>query len=218
MSVLDLILADSRTPTGGYAHSAGLEQLVAGGAEIADVPRFAAARLRTVAWVEAAFAARACTASEVSELLALDDELAARTPAAPLRDASRRLGRALLHTALHWWPEDPLLSDYQRHSSLSPRPVVLGAVVRRGGGDPVSAARIGLYEDAATICSAAVKVLALDSARASSWLVALAGEIEQRALGAAATATDSELPSTSTPLLDRDAMIHVSRPRRLFAS
>jgi urease accessory protein len=217
VSVLDLILADARTPTGGYAHSAGLEQLVAGGAGVAEVPGFAAARLRTVASVEAAFAARACSAPDLSGLITLDGELAARTPAPPLREASRRLGRALLRTALGWWPDDPLLVAYGEHSALSPRPVVLGAVVGCGGGEPLAAARISLYEDAASVCSAAVKLLPLDSGRASRWLVTLADEIEDLA-GRAAAAASSELPSTSTPLLDRDALIHVMQPRRLFAS
>lgn len=216
MSVLDLILADARTPTGGYAHSAGLEQLVAGGAGVAEVPRFAAARLRTVASVEAAFAARACVAGDLSGLMTLDSELAARTPAPPLREASRRLGQALLRTALGWWPDDSRLQAYREHSALSPRPVVLGAVVGRGGGGPVEAARISLYEDAASVCSAAVKLLPLDSGRASRWLVMLADEIEDLAVRAAAAS--SQLPSTSTPLLDRDALIHATQTRRLFAS
>jgi urease accessory protein len=218
VSVLELILADARTPTGGYAHSAGLETLVAGGADAAEVPRFAAARLRTVASVDAAFAARACSETDVSALVELDAELAARTPAPPLREASRRLGRALLHTALGWWPDDSRLLDYRERSGLCPRPIVLGAVVRRGDGDPLGAARISLYEDAATVCSAAVKLLPLDSGRASGWLVALADEIERLAARAAGAAATSELPSTSTPLLDRDSLIHAMQPRRLFAS
>jgi urease accessory protein len=217
VSVLELILADARTPTGGYAHSAGLEQLVAEGARAADVPKFATARLRTVASVEAAFAARACSEEDVAGLVALDAELAARTPAPPLREASSRLGRALLHTALGWWPEDRVLLGYRERSRSTPRPVVLGAVVRRGCGAPLAAARISLYEDAAAVCSAAVKLLPLDSGRASRWLVILADEIERLAVDAASAAL-AELPSTSTPLLDRDALIHARQSRRLFAS
>jgi urease accessory protein len=216
--VLDLILADGRTPTGGYAHSAGLERLIAAGAGAADVPGFAIARLRTVAFVEAAFAARACALERVEDLLALDAELAARTPAPPLREVSRGLGRALLHAALGWWPEDAVLRGYRERSRFSPRPVVLGAVVRRGGGAPPAAARLSLYEDAATVCSAAVKLLPLDPVGASRWLLELAGEIDDLADRAAAAAWAGELPSTSTPSLDRDALVHTASPRRLFAS
>jgi urease accessory protein len=217
-SVLELILADSRTPTGGYAHSAGLEQMIADGGSVEDVPAFVRARLRTVAGVDAAFAAAACRVRAVADLLALDAELAARTPAAPLRAASRNLGRALLRTALAWWPGDPGLTDYRDRSSLTPRPLVLGAVVARGGGDPLGAARISLYEDAATVCSAAVKLLPLDSGRSSRWLVALAGEIEDLAGDAARAAAGPDLPSSSAPLLDRSALIHATTSRRLFAS
>ena len=220
--VLDLILADSRTPTGGYAHSAGLEQLVTAGAGAADVPAYVRARLATTAAIDATFAAAACAAPDVDALLALDAELAARTPARPLREAARTLGRALLHTALIWWPDDPMLTDYRRRSVLTPRPVALGAVVARGGGEPLAAARISLYEDAATVCSSAVKLMPLDSGRASRWLVLLAGEIDAlaaRAVDAArSAASGSDLPSTATPLLDRGALIHATRSRRLFAS
>jgi urease accessory protein len=218
MRVLDLILADARTPTGGYAHSAGLEQLVANGADSGAVPAFAAARLRTVAWVEAAFAARACAQDRVPGLLELDQELAARTPAPPLRQASGRLGSSLLRTALRWWPQAALLLRYQDRSELTLRPVALGAVVRCGGGDPLAAATISLYEDAATVCSAAVKLLPLDPALASRWMVLLAHDIETLSARATVAAEGPELPSTATPSLDRDALVHSEHPRRLFAS
>jgi len=218
MRVLDLILADARTPTGGYAHSAGLEQLVIGGADAGAVPGFVTARLRTVAWVEAAFAARACAQDRVPDLLELDLELAARVAAPPLRHASGRLGISLLRTALRWWPEAGLLLGYQDRSELTLRPVVLGAVVRCGGGTPLAAATISLYEDAATVCSAAVKLLPLDPALASAWMVRLADEIEALSARATAAAAGGELPSTATPSLDRDALVHAEHPRRLFAS
>jgi urease accessory protein len=214
--VIELILADARTPSGGHAHSGGLEAAIADGLTGAGVPGFIRARLSTVGRCEAALAAQAARASAVQELLALDLEAAARTPAEPLRRASRQLGRGLLRTACTWWPDDRLLARYRAESSATPRPVALGAIARAGGLSPGEAARLSLYDDAATVAAAAVKLVALDAAVASGWLVALAGEID--GLAAVAALPNLSLPSTSTPLLDRRALAHAGTERRLFAS
>ncbi len=62
MDPLTLLLADSRFPSGSYAHSLGLEQAVNDG--LTDVPAFIRARLRLVAEADARFAVearRACS-------------------------------------------------------------------------------------------------------------------------------------------------------------
>jgi urease accessory protein len=217
-SVIELMLSDGRTPTGGHAHSAGLEAAVDGGLRAGDVPAFMRARLRTVGRCEAAIAAAAAIASLLGELLALDLEAAARTPAEPFRGASRQLGRGLLRTACKWWPDNPLLAAYHAGSQLSPRPVALGAVARAAGLSPVAAARLSLYDDAATVVTAAVKLLPLDAAVAGGWIVANAAELDRLAVSAAAAAAQGALPSTSTPLLDRRSLSHALTERRLFVS
>jgi urease accessory protein len=209
--VLALLLADGRTPTGGYAHSGGLEAAVADG--VNDVPAFVRARLYTVGRCQAALAAAAAAAGSVEVLLALDGEAAARTPVPALRAADRRLGAALLRTASALWPADPLLGAYREASVLSPRPVALGVACRAGGIDALGAARLCLYEDAAGVAAAAVKLTALDAALASAWIAGLAMEIETLAGEAGA---GGPLPSTATPLLDRRAL--APRAGRLFAS
>ena len=213
-AVLELLLADARTPSGGHAHSGGLEAALAAGLALTDVPAFIRARLRTVGLVEAAFAALAARAGTVDELLALDLELAARTPADPLRRAARALGAGLLRTAGAWWPEAQPLAGYRALSELPPRPIALGAIARTAALSPLAAARLSLYDDAATVASAAVKLAALDAAVASGWLVALAADIDDAALKARETGPRS----TCTPLLDRRALAHESAERRLFAS
>src|SRR4051794_41431924 len=57
MHPLALLLADSRFPSGSYAHSLGLEEAVRAG--LTDVPAFIAARLRLVARADARFAVEA---------------------------------------------------------------------------------------------------------------------------------------------------------------
>lgn len=214
-SVIELMLADSRTPTGGYAHSAGLEAAVGEGLAIDEIPGFMRARLRTVAFVEAAIAAAGTAAPDADGLLDLDIEWAARTPAAPLRTAARQLGLALLRVARTWWPDNALIGEYERRSGLFPRPVVLGAVARVAGIDAAGAARLSLYEDAAGVIAAAVKLLPVDTAVVSSMLAGMAGELEELAVRAAATALEA---STSTPLLEIRALTHANQQRRLFAS
>ena len=59
VSALSLLLADSRLPSGAYAHSAGFEAAVQAGATLADVPGYLRARLATVASTDAAAAVRA---------------------------------------------------------------------------------------------------------------------------------------------------------------
>jgi urease accessory protein len=211
--VLELLLADARTPSGGYAHSGGLEAALADG--VCDVPGFIRARLHTIGRCQAAIAARATACGSLDELLELDGEAAARTPVAALRAADRRLGLGLLRTAGVLWPGDELLAGYRAASRLTPRAVALGAVCRSAGLDPGAAARLSLYEDAASVAAAAVKLTALDAAAASGWVAGLAGEIEALA---SAAARPGPLPSTATPLLDQRALVHAAGDGRLFAS
>lgn len=228
-AVLELLLADARTPTGGYAHSGGLEAAVEAGLRACDVPGFMRARLLTVGRVDAAFASLGCGAESVEALLVLDLEYAARTPAEPLRRAARQLGRGLLRTAAVWFPEAELLADYRSASALTPRPVALGAIARVGGLSCVAAARASLYDDAATVAAAAVKLLPLDAAVASSWVLSLGREID--AIADACTAPAAPIVpsgpsgpgkttpfSSATPLLDRRALDHANTERRLFVS
>lgn len=211
-AVLQLLLADGRTPSGGYAHSGGLEAAV--GAGVADVPAFIRARVHTVGRCQAALAAAAAATADLAGLLALDDEAAARSPVAAVRAADRSMGTALLRTALVVWPTaDPLVA-YRTASALTPRPVALGAVCRAAGLDALAAARLSLYEDAAGVAAAAVKLLPLDAARASGWVAELAPELEVLAVAAAG----GRLTSTATPLLDARAQAHAARAGRLFAS
>jgi urease accessory protein len=216
-SILELLLADGRTPSGGYAHSCGVEAAVAAGMDTEAIPAFMSARARTTVLCEAAIAAAATGAESLRVLLSLDHEFAARTLAPPLRAASRSLGLGLLRTAEQLWASDRLLRQYRQRSEYTPRPVCVGVTARAAGLDSLQAARLVLYEDAAAIASAAVKLCALDAARATAWVAQLAPELARLAatVEGARTAT---LPSTSTPLLDLRALAHQQDDRRLFAS
>jgi urease accessory protein len=214
-SVLELLLADGRTPTGSFAASGGLE---AAACPAASVPAFMRARLATVARVEAAFAVAAwgCGAGAIGELLALELEWAARTPCEPLRAASRALGLGLLRSAAVWFPD---VAEYRSAAVLCPRPIALGVVGAAGGLDRQAVARTSVYDDAATVAAAAVKLLPLDAAVASGWVLGLAAEIDavvEKVLHD--LDAGRPLPSCSTPLLDHQALLHAANRRRLFVT
>jgi urease accessory protein len=205
--MLSLLLADGRTPTGGFAHSGGLE---AAALPPRDVPAFMDARLRTVGLLDAAVAARVCGGADP---LALEAAWAARTPSAAWRDAARRQGRGLLRLAARLWPE--AMETYAAASALTPRCVVLGLTARAAGMTPRGAAESSLYDDAAAVAAAAPKLGAIDALEAAAWLAGMAPLVETLAQRAA---RDGALPAFATPLLDLRAEEHHGNSRRLFVS
>jgi urease accessory protein len=249
MDALALLLADSRFPSGGYAHSLGLEQAVVDG--LTDVPAFVRARQRLVAAADARVAVaarrvaagdepsaaatddvaagdhdrRAATADDPAAatrasraLVALDDEWSARCPSAILRDAARRLGSGLLRSAMTVW-DDPRLRAYREASTATPRPVALGVVGAVAGIDDEAVALLSLYDDAATVTSAALKLLPLDPAVTARWLAELAPALEHAAREAAADRRPvAEQPAPAAVALEVAASVHQARRERLFAS
>jgi urease accessory protein len=216
VNVIALMLADSRTPTGGYAHSGGLEAALAAGLTTEEIPAFLAARLRTVAFVDAAFAAAAVRAGDDPGRLAeLEAEWLARTPSPALRRAASALGRALLRVGNGIGLGSPALAAWASISPATPRCLVLGAVARGAGIEASDVSRLALYDDAAMLCGAAPKLVAIDALTASGWLAAEAPLIARLADEAA---HGPGLPVCSTPALELLAECHATSERRLFAS
>jgi len=224
ISVLTMLLGDGRFPAGSYAHSLGLEQAVADGLRPEAVSDFIAARLRLVAEPEARIALaarRGALADGVAGALAVDDEFAARCPSPVLRESARRLGGALLRSAAAVWPaaQDSLIARYRRASTTTPRPVALGVVAAAVGVDDEQLAALALYDDAATVASAALKLLALDPADAARWVAQLAPWIEDAArLLAADRRPLAEQPAPAAIGLELAAAVHHDRRERLFVS
>lgn len=218
MDAVALLLADGRTPTGGYAHSGGLEPAVADGLRMDGVPAFVDARLRTAGLVDATVAVAATTAGCATALLDLDLELAARTPSQAARLAADQLGRGLLRIGVAWWPRRDALREYAAATAGTSRPVAFGAVAAAAGLDPLTVARMSLYEDVATVVAAAPKLLPIDAAEAARWCLEAADRIDDLARDAVAAGRRGALPIVSTPLLDARAELHHDNDRRLFAS
>jgi urease accessory protein len=206
MDALMLLLADSRFPAGGYAHSLGLEEAVNNGLRADEVPAFAAARQRLVAEGDARVAVAARRGED-----GVEAEWDARCPSPVLREVSHRLGSQLLRSAAVIWPE---LAPRR-----TPRPVALGEVARVTDLDDEATALLSLYDDAATVTSSALKLLPLDPAVTTRWLAELTPAM---ALAARAIADDhrplAEQPAPAAVALELAAPVHQQREERLFAS
>lgn len=217
-----LLLTDARFPAGGYAHSGGLEAAVEAGLTADEVPHYLAGRLRGVAAAEATIAvlaARAARCGDLHKLLRLDDEALARCPSPPLRAAARRLGAQLLRSASVVWEGSGLIEGYRAGSGATPRPVAFGVVAAAAGLADAEVARAALYEDAATVTTAAVRLLPVDGASAARWLVEAAPLMDGLAARAAAARDDPrDVVGSFAPRLELLSLAHAAREGRLFAS
>lgn len=220
-AVASLLLADSRFPAGSYAHSLGLEQAVAEGLDCDGVPRFIRARLQLVARPDAALSVAARHAAGDGSPARLDDldaEHAARCPSPVLRDVARRLGSQLLRSAATAWPS-PTIDRYRARSSSTPRPVALGVVGEAAGLSDLDVATVALYDDGATVASAALKLLGLDPALTAGWLADLAPDIAETARELTADLRPvSRHPPPAAIGLELAASRHHDREERLFVS
>ncbi|WP_067479712.1 urease accessory protein UreF [Actinomadura hibisca] len=222
-----LLLADSRLPAGGHAHSGGLEPAVSAGAvrDVAGLAAFLRGRLATSGLVAASLAAAACAHAARDEAdggadgagwVVLDAEADARTPSPAQRAASRAQGRSLLRAARSTWPHPALaaLPGDAHH------PVVLGAATAAARGTPRDAASITAYGAVTGPASAAVRLLGLDPLSVHRALADLARAVDAVADEAAAHATGPwrDLPAASAPVLDLYAELHIRADLRLFES
>lgn len=215
-----LLLADARLPTGAHAHSAGLEPALIAGMHGVDVPRYIDARLRTVGLVEAAAAVLALRAahSDPAGLGEVQDALLARMPSAPARTASELLGRGLTRLARHLWPDHPAIIAARALDAPLLRPVALGVVAAALGMEDASVARASLYDDAQTVSAAALKLMPVDPADATGWIVAAAPTVEDSVTRAVTTTDPASLPAVTAPLVEQYSLDHDARSRRIFVA
>ncbi|MGH3838627.1 MAG: urease accessory protein UreF [Pseudonocardiaceae bacterium] len=223
-----LLLADSRLPAGGHAHSGGVEAAVERGLlrDEADLPLFLAGRLRGSGPVVAAVAAAGCLLvadPPPAEWGRWDAAVSARTPSAAMREASRAQGAALLRTARRVWPSAALETLCQL--GRPHHPLVLGAVVAAVGDGSDAAALLALHHLLGGACSAAVRLLGLDPIAVAAVQARASGSAEQVALAATRVAREAVaqrdprlLPSTGTPLPEVLAELHARSEATLFAS
>ncbi|GLZ44414.1 urease accessory protein UreF [Actinomycetospora sp. NBRC 106375] len=239
-----LLLADSRLPTGGHAHSGGVEEAVRHGDVTGppDLAAFLAARVPTTGLVAAACAAAACALAGEERgspsprgaqpgrpslpagapgWARWEDALDARTPVAALREVSRAQGRALVRTVRRVWPEASL-------DGLGARPhqaLVLGVATAAAGAGPDDAAALAVHHLVGQATTAAVRLLGLDplalaGVHARALEAAVPTVARAAAAGAAAASADDPdlLPAATTPRPEVLAVLHARAEGALFAS
>lgn len=224
-----LLLADGRLPTGGHAHSGGLEEAVERGAvtDRHSLELWLVGRLHTTGRVDAAFAATAAREAHDRGLTggcrwaALHAELAARIPSAASRKASLAQGRGLLRVAATAWPA-PWLAEMREAAPGGPLwPLALGAVATAAGLAPADAGLLGASAAVQSPAWAATRLLGLDPSEVAATLAGLAGAVDAVAVEQSRLATQLEwrdLPGPAAPLTDIGAEIHAAWEVRLFAS
>ncbi|MCK2219930.1 urease accessory protein UreF [Actinomadura sp. ATCC 31491] len=230
-----LLLADSRLPAGGHAHSGGTERAIAAGA-VHDVPsleRFLRGRLHTAGALAAALAAAAAHHAATLSTGApagpegsgtgdggwagLETEADARTASPAQREASRTQGRLLLRVARRIWPS-PVLDGLAGEVPSPHHPIVLGAAAHAAGATAGEAALAAAYHAVSGPATAAVRLLGLDPVAVHATLAALAPDLAAVAARPAAPPAWAELPAPSAPALDLLAEQHVRAETRLFVS
>ena len=221
-TIAALLVTDGRLPVGGHAHSAGLEPAVRAGLSDDDVPGYLRARLTTVGRVEAAatvlshrWAAGAETAD--GDLpRTLQAELLARTPSAPMREASGQLGRGLARLVARLWPRAPAVRGLRALDGEPQRPVALGVATALTGMDERGAARACLYDDAQTVAAAALKLLPVDPLDPVGWLLASAPAVEAVIEEAVTVTVPAALPAVTAPQIEAWSLAHQHTRRRIF--
>ncbi|MBP2702677.1 urease accessory protein UreF [Microbispora sp. RL4-1S] len=208
-----LLLADSRLPAGGHAHSGGAEEAVRLGTitDAGDLARFLRGRLATAGLVTAALAAAACELARTGhhpgreEDLAtlwrqLDAEADARTASPAQREAGRTQGRLLLRTARRMWPSPALDTLGVAVPEGAHHPVVLGAAAAAAGCVPYQAALAAAYTAVTGPATAAVRLLGLDPVTVHRLLADLAPALNDAAHAACASLIDSVVTDDADPL------------------
>ncbi|MFH9265146.1 urease accessory protein UreF [Streptomyces sp. NPDC017546] len=212
------LLADGRLPVGAHTYSAGLEPAVAAGLTRAEIPALLRARLHTTVVTEAAAAVltlRAALRAPV-DYGPVQEALAARTPTAPLREASAALGRGVHRLARRLAPDHPAVTALTRFHPRPLRPVALGALgAALGVGEEALASGV-VYDELQTIASAALKLLPGDPLDSVAWIVAAEPDAARAVTAALAVRTPAELPARTPPLTEQWALEHDRRERRLF--
>jgi urease accessory protein UreF len=215
-----LLLADSRLPAGGHAHSGGTEAAVAAGAvhDLETLAAFLLGRLHTAGAVCAALAAAACALPAADSACAapapaggpaapahgpaweeLDAEADARTASPAQRRAARQQGRLLLRVALRLWPS-PVLESLASAVPSPHHPIALGAAAHAAGAAPQDAALAAAYHSITGAATAAVRLLGLDPVAVHGLLADLAPDL-------ATVAARADPGSSAGPKANRPAGI-----------
>jgi urease accessory protein len=220
-----LQFTDGLFPTGGYAHSFGLESYVQAGViqDLAGVEAFIQAHLEGVVGpcdaVAVILALAFGEAGNLQACLTLDQTLDAMKPVAEFREASHQIGRQTLRVAAALTVH-PLLLDFSKsvESGLTPghHPLAFGLTGSALGWTQEDAACAYLYSTTAMLVGAALRLLRLGQLDGQRALWNAAPMITRLAKEAINKGPD-DLWSFA-PGIDIAGMRHATLEARLFRS
>jgi urease accessory protein len=210
-------LLDSAFPTGGFAHSSGLEAAVQHGEVTTDASlrQFVRASVENAAHSSLPLLSAVHRAPErLDELDALCDAFLTNAVA---NRASRVQGRALLTACVRVWPSDDLAAIERRARRLCGHHAPMaGAVLRALDVPLVAAQRILLFVTCRGVLAAGVRLGVVGPYRAQRIQAESAGDLE-RALERCASLGVDRL-AQAAPLVDLLQSTHDRLYSRLFQS
>jgi urease accessory protein len=218
ISWLLLQLSDSALPTGGFAHSAGLEAAAHQGevATPAELRRFVRDALWQAGHFALPLAATACT--DVAALPRLDARADAFLVSRVANRASRTQGRAFLDTATRIFPANLTgLRDSARPANLTLHHApVFGAVCGALGIERAHVQQLWLSTALRGVLFAAVRLGLVGTHEAQRMQHELAPTMDE-VLAACGSLTEEDIAQTA-PLLDLFGSTHDRLYSRLFQS
>jgi urease accessory protein len=220
-----LHFADSAFPTGGYAHSFGLERYCQAGLvrDRDGLERFLVMQLEGSGGpcdaTAVAAALRAAARGDLAAGRRLDEVVEAMKVVKEFREGSRQMGRQTLRVAVALTDHPKLaayLDDVNADRTPGHHAVAFGMVAGTLGWDVKAAAVAFLYSTTALLVGAALRLLPMGQVEGQGVLWRLHPVIERLAQEAAERTSDDLW--SFTPGLDIQGMLHERLDARLFRS
>lgn len=220
-----LHFGDSAFPTGGYAHSFGLETYCQAGLVRGreDLERFLVAQLEGASGpcdATAAVGVRAAAASgDLERCRAIDGTLEAMKAVTEFREASRQMGRQTLRVGAALTEEPSLVAyagDVEKSLAPGHHAVAYGLAAAALGWTPEATATAFLYSSTALLVGAALRLLPMGQLEGQRVLWGLHPVIER--VGRDAVTRDAGDLWSFAPGIELAGIRHTSLEMRLFRS